>query len=493
MKNTPNSKDTKANNSVANFKKAINNMIATSTKSYNGDISFTKGTRFHSFTREEILRTIETGSPEGLKEASVFFTYSSGLYRRFLTYYATLLKYSYLLVPHMKGERLIEDKKSMNHYNDALEFMSSLKLKTLCRQIAFIVLSEGAFYGILRDFERDGATIQLLPQDYCRSRFKNQFGVDMVELDLTYFDTIRDKEVRDEVLNSFPREIKNAYWDFKNRGASKWYMMSAGTGVYFKLYDDRPFFSSILPAIIDFADYRVLEKAKDTQELKGLLVQQLPVEDGELVFEPEEMEEMHRGAVEMLKNSANLDVLTSVANVKLENLESNRSVVTNNLDKISDSIYTEAGVSKQLFAAEGNLALTHSITNDTALMMTFADSFATWLEYVINNKFGDNQMNFKVKALPFTYYNENDQRSSMITLAQAGYSFLLPALACGLDQQDLSDIKSLETKALKLSEIMIPLSSSYTTSSGNPQEKEKEAEKDDTQKDDRTIENINAE
>ena len=96
---------------LANFKKSITKMIATSEKSYNGKDSFSKGIHFSPYTKEEILDIIANGTPAELREASLFYLYTSGFYRRFLIYYATLLKYTYLLIPHMRGNKKIDDKK----------------------------------------------------------------------------------------------------------------------------------------------------------------------------------------------------------------------------------------------------------------------------------------------------------------------------------------------------------------------------------------------
>ena len=264
------------------------------------------------------------------------------------------------------------------------------------------------------------------------------------------------------------KTIANSY---KNRGSDKWVMLEPGTGLYFTLVDERPFFSTIIPAIIDFGDYRIMEKEKDGQDLSSLLIQKLPIEDGELVFEPEEMEEVHRGAVNMLSNNKYTDVLTTAAEVKLENMESNRSVVTNNLEKIEKSIYSEAGVSKQLFAAEGNVALEKSLTNDMTLMMILMEKIANWVEYLVMSKFSDNNISFRVAAMPISHYNETAFRKDTLSLAQSGYSFLVPMMTLDLDQNDLIDLKNLEINALKLNQIMIPLASSFTTSSGDPNQK----------------------
>ena len=481
---------------LSTFKKSITKMIATSENSYNGGRSFAKGMSFSTYTREEVIEIIESGTPEQLKEVSLFYLYTSGFYRRFLIYYATLLKYVYLLIPHMKKDKKIEDKKYYQKYEKALEFVQFLNLKTLSKHIAIRVLGEGAYYGVLRDYGNDGIVVQDLPAKHCRSRFKNQHNVDIVEFDVTYFDSIRDKSMRTEALKGFPKEIRSGYNAYKNRNTDKWVMIEPGYGLYFTLVDERPFFSSVIPAIVDFNDYRVLEKEKDSQDLKSLLIQRFPIQDGELVFEPEEVEEFHRGAVGMLGNNKNTDVLTTFAEIKLEDMESNRSVVTNNLEKIEKSIYSEAGVSKGLFAAEGNTALEKSITNDMSLMMILAEKIANWVKFLIESKFSDNQISFRMAALPISQYNESTVRQDSLSLAQSGYSFLIPMLTLDLEQSDLVDLKNLEINALQLNKVMIPLASSFTTSSGDPanadpeKDPKKVNELPDDKKSEKTIENL---
>lgn len=480
---------------LENFKKSFDKMIATSAKSYEGDSSFKKGINFSIYTKEDVENIISTGTPEQLREVSLFYLYTSGFYRRFLIYYATLLKYIYLLIPRMNGSKQIESPTNFQNYKNALDFIEKLNLKTLSKHIAIRVLSEGAYYGALRDYNQDGIAVQDLPASYCRSRFKTQHNVDIVEMNVTYFDTIRDSSLRKEALKSYPKEIRLGYNAYKNKNGNKWVMLEPGTGIYFVLVEERPFFSTILPAIIDFGEYREIEKEKDKQDLKGLLIQKLPIEDSELVFEPEEAEEIHRGSVEMLKNNKFVDVLTTFADVKLENMENNRSVVTNNLEKIENTIYSEAGVSKGLFVAEGNTALNHSITNDMSLMLILMEKIANWVQYLINSKFKNNNMSFRLAALPISHYNENEMRKEALSLAQSGYSFMIPMMTFDLEQNDLVDLKNLEIKALQLNKIMIPLASSFTTSSGNPQQEGPgEANKvPDTKKTDQTIKNINSE
>ena len=65
-----------------------------------------------------------------------------------------------------------------------------------------------------------------------------------------------------------------------------------------------------------------------------------------------------------------------------------------------------------------------------------------------------------------TTLNVSDYIKDALKLAQSGYSFLLPAVAIGLSQKDLMNVKKLENDVLKLSDLLIPLASSYTQDTG---------------------------
>jgi len=56
--------------------------------------------------------------------------------------------------------------------------------------------------------------------------------------------------------------------------------------------------------------------------------------DGRLVFEPPEAEEMHRGAVGMLKGNPNISVLTSYADVEAITSKTSSDTQNNNVSKM---------------------------------------------------------------------------------------------------------------------------------------------------------------
>ena len=79
--------------------------------------------------------------------------------------------------------------------------------------------------------------------------------------------------------------------------------------------------------------------------------------------------------------------------------------------------------------------------------------------------------------MPITYYNATSFADSSFKLVGSGYSALMPALAFGLTQKDLVNIKDLENDVLKLGDKLKPLSTSYTQSnSGSDKDKEGDEE-----------------
>ena len=168
----------------------------------------------------------------------------------------------------------------------------------------------------------------------------------------------------------------------------------------------------------------------------------------------------------MMRGNKNISVLTTYADVDAIVSKASSEATTNSLEKSLQNVYSNAGASQQLFAPTGSQALPTSITNDMALMMILANKYSHFLSYIINSLFANSNINFKYTILPISWYNVTQYITDTFKLAQSGYSILLPAIAADLSQKDLINLKELENDALKLTEILKPLSSAYTQGTG---------------------------
>lgn len=209
-----------------------------------------------------------------------------------------------------------------------------------------------------------------------------------------------------------------------------------------------------------------IEKAED--EVKKILVQKIPhLNDGTLLFEPPEAQVMHDGAVGMLRVNKNVSVLTTYGDidaiVSKTTSDSNNTVI----ERMAANVYNEAGTSSQLFNSSSNLALKLSIKNDMKLMSPLINKFEKWVTELVNRLYSNTNITFTYKILPITEYNKDEFIDNSFKLATSGYSFLMPALAMGISQSEIGNLKDLENNILKLNDKLIPLASSYT-SSGKP-------------------------
>lgn len=450
------------------FKQAMSDMVAKSGKLWKESLGQWHP-RIKEYSKEEVKKIIDGNNLNEQLKLSRSFYYKDGFYKRILIYYATLLKYVGILIPNPSLGTQLSTPYVAKRYNNALNYLDKFELPTLLAQISLKVLIDGCYYGILKEVSRTDFVLLDLPAEYCRSNFKDLHGNDVIEFNVNYFTSIVDSKVKKQALRVYPKVITSHYEKYSNGAVkSPWVKIPTDLGFCFPFFDDgRPLFLDVIPATIDYDEAVDVNKERDLEEIRKVLIQKIPhLQDGTLLFEPDEALEMHVGAVDMMRGNRNISVLTTYADVDAVVSKAGSEATTNSLEKSLQNIYSKASVSGQLFSATGSQALSTSITNDLSLMMTLANKYSHFLTYIINLLFANSNIDFKFLVLPVSWYNASEYISDTLKLAQSGYSFLLPAIASGVSQKDLVNLKELENTALGLPQKLIPLESSYNQSSG---------------------------
>ena len=453
------------------FKKAINGMVVKSDRSW-ADISnrFLNHGRVREYTEKEIEDIINSGSLLAQQRLSKNYFLKDGLYKRILIYYATILKYIGILIPNPTAGNELSTPYITKRYNSALDYLDKMFLPELLTNFSLQVLIYGSYYGVLQDVSKTSFVLLDLPVEYCRSNYKDLYGNDIIEFNVLYFDSITDVNARKQTLKVYPKVISDHYNRYKKGQVSKyWVKVPTDIGFCFSFFDDsRPLFLDLIPAAIEYDEAVDVNRERDLEEIRKIIVQKIPhLQDGMLLFEPQEAEVMHSGAVEMMKGNKNISVLTTYADVDAIVSKTSSEATTNTLEKSLQNVYARASVSGQLFSPTGSQALSTSITNDMSMMMILANKYGKFLSFIINNLFANSNINFKYSILPITWYNEKDYITNTLKMASSGYSFLLPSLAAGLSQKDLVNVKKLENTLLELKNLLIPLDSSYTQAKGD--------------------------
>lgn len=421
------------------------------------------------FTLQEIEDIIRSGDHEALRELSRHFYRVSGIYRNNIDMLASLVLFYNVVSPVYNPDKLINRAQILEDFYKACTFIERLNVSVNFPRILREQLITGIYYGILREDEEGRLTIQDLPIEYCRTRFKDYNNLNILEFSLHYFDTIPEKADREEALAAFPSFVAAAYES--GNFSYPWVEITPENGGVCFFYGDRtPLLIASIPAIQELSDSIERESRRDENELYKLLIQKMPIDsDNELVFDTDEAYDIHASVARMLESLDTIDVLTTFGDVKLENVQDSTaaSQSSDRIEKYKDNAYDSLGRSSLLFNATGTSSLNYSVQRDEALMFSIIQEYEAWVKYQINLRFahrGRAPYSFDFTILPISFFNQDKIQKQYFQGAQYGYSKMFAGAALGIEQMEQLSLMSFEKDILNMSEKMEPLRSTYTTS-----------------------------
>ena len=423
--------------------------------------------------KDNVLRAINNYDLKLMREISLYFYRTSGIYSRLVRYMAFMYRYDSFLTPYVNGDN-IKTEKVLDGFYKGLNILDNFKVKKTLGEIALQVVKQGCYYGY-KVPTATGIVLQELPADYCRVRFKRG-NKPVVEFNMKFFDeNFRDMEQRVKILKMFPKEFSKGYVLYRQgklpplfQGDTVgWYMLDPEQTVKFTVNgEDYPPFISVVPLILDLDAAQDLDRQKTMQRLLKIVIQKIPLDkNGELLFDIDEIQQLHNNAVMMLARAIGVDVLTSFADVSVEDMSDDSSVQTDDLERVERQLYNEAGVSQLQFNSDGNIALNNSILNDEATMYNMLLQFEDFLNELLEplNK-NPKKLQYKVQLLTTTIYNYKDLAKMYKEQTQMGYSKMLPQIALGQSQSSILATAYFENDILDLLHVFIPPVMSSTMS-----------------------------
>lgn len=421
------------------------------------------------FTIEEIEAIIRSGEISAIRELSRYFYRTNARYRGTIDFLAALPLYDTIVTPIYEAGHGSKTQIIKAFYN-ACAFVEALDVKNTLGRITREWLKTGIYYGILQEFGNK-VTVQDLPAEYCRTRFKDFNNLSILEFNIQYFiSTYIDEAEREAAILNFPEVIQKAWKAWKNHKLDNpWVMVPASAGgiTFCFAEDSTPMLIASIPDLAEGKDALGREKKRDENELYKLLIQRMPIDnDGNLVFQLDEVEQIHEGVANMLRELDTVDVLTTFGETTMENLQdsSAASQANNRLEKYNKNIWESLGMSSLLFNAENSSSLAYVIKRLESVMRSYLNAYDTWIRYLINSRFSRTGLNFDFEILPTTVFNIKDYQGQYLQGAQFGYSKMRAGVAMGVKQRNLISMIDFENEFLDLDEKMIPLLSSYTQS-----------------------------
>lgn len=436
-----------------------------------------RGVSRRDFSLVEIEDIISSGDITAIRELSRYYYRTNARYRNNVDFLAALPLYDTIVTPIYdlgKGSKA----QIIKAFYSACSFVEALDVKNTLSRITREWLKTGVYFGILQELGNK-VVLQDLPIAYCRTRFKDFNNLNVLEFNVTYFmHTYTDERLREAAVLNFPEIVQIAWKNWKNKKTSNpWVMIPASAGgVTFCFAEDQtPLFIASIPELYKQKGAVGREEKRDENELYKLLIQKMPIDsDGHLVFELDEVEQIHNGVANMLRDLDTVDVLTTFGDTSLENLQENSaaSSANNRLEKYNNNAWEALGTSQLLFNAENSSSLAYVIKRLESIMRLYLSQYDTWIRYLINSRFSRTGLLFDFEILPTTVFNIKEYQAQYLSGAQYGYSKMRAGIAMGVKQRNLISMIDFENEFLDLDEKMIPLMSSYTqTGDENSSEK----------------------
>ena len=415
--------------------------------------------------KENVLRAIHDYDLKTMREISDYFYRISGIYGRIVRYMAFMYRYDWMVTPYV-NDQSVKKEKLLKNFSQCLSTLDNFQVKKNLGEIALQILLHGAYYGYKVPV-KDTVVLQELPVNYCRSRF-NYGDKPAVEFNMKFFDEqFRDTTQKMKILKMFPDEFAKGYALYKKGklppefmgDTNGWYLLDPKMTVKFTANgEDYPAFISVIPLILDLDEAQALNRKKTLQKLLKIVVQKMPLDkNGELIFDVDEAQQLHNNAVQMLSRAIGVDVLTTFADVEVEDMTDNQATAqTDDLARVERQLYNEAGVSQKQFNTDGNIALEKSILNDEATMYNMLLQFENFLNELIEKYNNGKKFDFKVQLLTTTIYNYKELSKLYKEQMQIGFSKMLPQIALGQSQSCILANAYFENDILDLVNVFIP-------------------------------------
>ena len=160
----------------------------------------------------------------------------------------------------------------------------------------------------------------------------------------------------------------------------------------------------------------------------------------------------------MLSRAIGIDVLTTFADVTVEDMTDNQATAqTDDLKRVERQVFNESGISQMQFNTDGNIALEKSILNDEATMYNMILQFEEFLNELLDPiNTNRRKVEYRVQILSTTVYNYKDLSKLYKEQMQLGFSKMLPQVALGQSQSSILANAYFENDILDLINVFIP-------------------------------------
>ena len=419
------------------------------------------------------------GTRKEIVKASRMLYAINPIYARIINYFATMYLPRYYVTPRfvpLSNQKKLEGDDWKQVYDQMVELADGLNLDTKLIQLLTYIFVEGGVY-ITTIFSEENQALDfiILPSEYCQRVGETIVGTDVIQFDVTYFDSLgMNNEEREDLFKGFPAEFKKAYDEYKADTNKRWHILDPrfSSSVLLNQKAIPTLFYAFI-GITNYENYAQNELDKNTQALQTIVEHHLPTYQDKLLLETPEMNLLHKKLSSIVRTAKNTRLVTTIGDVKIHQLlEDNNNVADKTLENAYKSIYDTAGLNNGLFYGDNQYSVEASMSIDRGSVWHLIEKLSNFYNVVINNC----GIDFKGYQLELTMVPiSRDKTATDIELfrenAKVGVGVLPFMIASGVKQKNIDSQLDMEAN-LNLVARLKPLRSSNTMASDYSEEVE---------------------
>lgn len=442
---------------------------------------------FTQYTKDLIKTYVQSPATnqDTLREISRFLCRNSMLYQKMIMYLAAMPLFYYTITQVNDFDENIDAAEALKKYQKVLENFDRFSLRKDMYTALYLAIRDGFYVGYTYDNKQGRTFLMPLDVQYCRIVGKNDYGEWVVYFNAAFFDSGNNAEFVNGVdgsqtLATWDKVFVDAYKAYKDKGRDfQWFRLPPEkTCVLLVGPEDEfafplPHFLPIFTDLLDLLDLQAILASKQELENYALIVNKIPLVDNgnsgdvddfsvslEMVNYFRQLEE---DAVPSL-----VGVVTAPFDVdKITFKDSATAGDTDSLGKSLSAVFSNAGLTQTIVSggnSTSNLAIKLAQLCDQSNVWVWVNRLESWLNFYLNENIAKGYI---LEILRITWYNEDDyiqKYKDIATLGGPALDYL--SVVEGSPYKAINKIRF--ENAIGIKDIMIPLKSSYNSSSSSP-------------------------
>lgn len=434
------------------------------------------GASFSSLSDQaQVLTALNTADSSGTRKqlvrASRLLYAINPTYARIIDYLATMYYTRYFVTPRLldspQTQKLVGDD-WLTVYNQMMEIADGLNLDTKFSTLLHCLFIEGGVY-FTTIYSEDSTAIDtiILPSEYCQRVGETVLGTDVIQFDMSYFDSLglSDEELKD-LLEGFPEEFNKGYNDYKRDNNLRWKVLNPPFSSCVLLNPKAiPTFLYALVGVRNYENYAQNELDKSTAALQTIVEHHIPTYQDKLLLETPEMNLLHKKLSSIVRTAKNTRLVTTIGDVKIHQLlEDNNTVADKTLENAYKSIFDTAGLNNGIFYGTNQYSVEASLSIDRGYVWQFIEKIANFYNVVVNS-YGIDFKGYQLELtmMPISRDKTADDLTRYRENAKLGVGILPFMIASGIKQKNVDSYLDMEAN-LRLVDRLMPLRSSNTMS-----------------------------